>query len=59
MKSVVFYVSGVVSLMFCLGAVAIMAGASEVPKSEMGACIAVALAFAMLAWWVADGEVAE
>ena len=59
MNAIVFYVAGVVSLMFCLGALAIMAGASEVPKSEMGACIAVALAFAMLAWWAAAGEVAE
>ena len=57
MNAIVFYVAGVVSLMFCLGALAIMAGVSEVPKSEMGTCISVALAFAMLAWWAAAGEV--
>lgn len=59
MNAIVFYVAGVVALIFLLGAVAIMLDVMELPRSEMGACIGVALAFAMLAWWAADGEVAE
>lgn len=59
MNAIVFYVAGVVSLIFVLCAVAIMLDVTELPKSEMGTCIAVSLAFAMLAWWAAAGEVAE
>lgn len=59
MNAIVFYVAGVVSLIFVLGAVAIMLDVTELPKSEMGTAIAIALAFAILAWWAAAGEVAE
>lgn len=58
MSAIVFYVAGIVSLIFALSAAAILLDVSELPKSEMGTAIAIALAFACLAWWAA-GEVTE
>lgn len=59
MNAIVFYVAGVVSLIFLISAALIVLDVTELPKQEAISSMIIAGFFACLAWWAAAGEVAE
>lgn len=53
MNAIVFYVAGALSLVLLISVGLILLDVSELPKSHLAVNFALALFFALVAWWAA------